>query len=178
MASEATPDSLPSAGGSAETERYITPEQAYLLLRSVGFDRDRAIWLTAAAYGESRFDTQAHARDADDDSYGLWQINLKGRLRSRLAEWGLSSPDELFDPLTNAQAAFNLSGGGRTLSPWGIFSGDARDRSAKRHYAEAQAAADRADSYAPVPEPKTPCDEQKIEPQAELQGCYVEVPHE
>lgn len=147
-----------------------------MVLRGVGFERTPAIWLTAAAFGESGFDPYSHARDADDDSYGLWQINLKGSLRSRLALFGLSSPSDLFDPWANATAAFILSGG-TNLKPWGIGTGDARDRSAKRHYAEAQAAADRADSYAPVPEPKTPCDEQEQEPAAEPMGCYIEVSH-
>ena len=30
--------------------------------------------------------------------------------------------------------------------------------------------------YAPIPEPKTPCDEQRTE-QPEPQGCYVPVPY-
>ena len=32
--------------------------------------------------------------------------------------------------------------------------------------------------YAPIPEPKTPCDEYPVERAAEPQGCYVQVPHE
>lgn len=32
--------------------------------------------------------------------------------------------------------------------------------------------------YAPIPKPKTPCDEYPVERAAEPQGCYVPVPHE
>ncbi len=31
--------------------------------------------------------------------------------------------------------------------------------------------------YAPIPDPKTPCDEQHQEPTSEPEGCYVPVPH-
>ena len=132
----------------------------------------------AAAYLESNFKLCAHAVDYDDDSVGVLQINLKGRLISRLAQWGLSSWRDLCDLDTTAMAAFSLSGG-TNLSHWGIGTGDSRDRSAKRHHAEALAIAQSVEPmYNPIPPPQTPCDEQPKEPTREPDDCYAEVPHE
>jgi hypothetical protein len=56
-----------------------------------------------------------------DNSYGLFQINMLGSLGpSRRAAYGISSNAALFDPLTNAKAAFKLSRGGRDFGAWGI----------------------------------------------------------
>jgi hypothetical protein len=59
-----------------------------------------------------------------DLSYGLWQINMIGSLGpSRLKEFGLTSDSQLLDPLTNAQAAVKVAGGGANpnFSPWTTF---------------------------------------------------------
>ena len=56
-----------------------------------------------------------------DNSYGLFQINMLGSMGpSRRAAYGISSNAALFDPLTNAKAAFKLSRGGRDFGAWGI----------------------------------------------------------
>jgi|ERR1041385_4251157 hypothetical protein len=58
------------------------------------------------AIAESKGDTQAHNSFGADDSYGLWQINMKGNLGpGRRAAFGISSNEQLFDPATNAKAA-------------------------------------------------------------------------
>jgi hypothetical protein len=59
-----------------------------------------------------------------DLSYGLWQINMIGSMGpGRLREFGLSSDSQLLDPLTNAQAAVKVAGGGSNpnFSPWTTF---------------------------------------------------------
>lgn len=62
--------------------------------------------LVNIAYLESGFCPRAHARDSDDDSYGLMQINMLGGLGpARLRQFGISSADQLFDPDTNMRAA-------------------------------------------------------------------------
>lgn len=43
-----------------------------------------------------------------DESYGLFQINLLGSLRSRLQSFGLSQPSDLLDPANNARAAYQM----------------------------------------------------------------------
>lgn len=57
------------------------------------------------------------SRRTRDHSFGLWQINLYGSLRSRVREFGLRRPEDLLDPYNNGRAAYALwrrAG----LSPW------------------------------------------------------------
>lgn len=53
-----------------------------------------------------------------DNSYGLFQINLLGSLASRVKQYGLSGPDDFFDPLTNAKVAYKMSKGGKDFGAW------------------------------------------------------------
>lgn len=60
----------------------------------------------AVAIGESGGKTDQVTRDADDESYGIWQINMRGTLGpARRREYGLPSNDALLDPKTNARVA-------------------------------------------------------------------------
>lgn len=68
--------------------------------------------MVGIAFAESTGDYRAHNpnRKTQDDSYGLYQINLLGRLRGRIKEFGLKSAEDLFDPLTNSKAAVRILG--------------------------------------------------------------------
>lgn len=56
-----------------------------------------------------------------DRSLGWFQLNMLGNLGpSRLKQWGLSSEKQLYDPLTNAKAAYQLSKNGSDFGAWGI----------------------------------------------------------
>lgn len=73
---------------------------------------------------ESGGNARAHNPNAStgDNSYGLFQINMLGSLGpARMRQFGLSSNEDLFDPTTNAQVAFRMSGGGRDWSPWSAY---------------------------------------------------------
>lgn len=71
---------------------------------------------------ESGFRPNAHAFDSDDDSYGLWQINMKGALGpERRAKFGLPNNDALLDPATNARVMAALSSNGHNFSAWSTF---------------------------------------------------------
>lgn len=60
-------------------------------------------------------------RGTGDQSYGLFQINMLGSLGpARRKQFGISSNEDLFDPLTNAKAAFRMSNGGKDFGAWGI----------------------------------------------------------
>lgn len=57
-----------------------------------------------------------------DLSYGLAQINMIGAMGpERLKEYGLSSNNELYDPLTNLKVAYALSNGGKDFTPWSTY---------------------------------------------------------
>ena len=79
---------------------------------------------TAIALAESGGRASAHNPNTStgDDSWGLWQINLLGGLRSRLVKWGLTSPQQLTDPMVNAKAAYSIfSDAGGTFRDWSTY---------------------------------------------------------
>jgi CBS domain containing-hemolysin-like protein len=76
------------------------------------------------AMAESSGDSRAHNDDetTGDDSYGLFQINMLGKMGpERRKLYGLKTNKELFDPLVNAQVAFELSQSGKDWSPWTMY---------------------------------------------------------
>jgi hypothetical protein len=57
--------------------------------------------------------------DTGDYSHGLFQINMIGSLGpARLKQYKLDSNKDLFNPLTNAKIAFQMSNGGKNWSGW------------------------------------------------------------
>lgn len=76
------------------------------------------------AQAESGNRPKAWNRDAstEDNSYGLFQINMLGKMGAeRRKKFGLKSNDELFDPLTNARVAYAISKGGTNFKPWTTY---------------------------------------------------------
>mgnify|MGYP001610831865 FL=1 len=55
-----------------------------------------------------------------DRSWGLFQINTLGSLKSRVKQFGLKSERDLLDALTNAKVAYRMSKGGTDFGAWGI----------------------------------------------------------
>jgi hypothetical protein len=90
----------------------LTDGQIYDVARQAGFPDSVAQQMVAIALRESAGNPQAHNSTPPDDSYGLWQINMYGGLgAARLSQFGLTDPAQLYDPLTNARAAFSLYAG-------------------------------------------------------------------
>jgi hypothetical protein len=99
--------------------------EIYSLARGAGFSRDEAVIATAIAFAESGGNPRAHNDDetTGDDSFGLWQINMLGKLGpDRRQRLGLSRNEELFDPPTNARAArLVFLDQQRSFTPWTTF---------------------------------------------------------
>jgi len=108
----------------------LTPEEIYSYARAAGFSPDQATTMTAIALAESGGETGAHAT-VGEDSVGLWQINRE----AHGDKYG-----DLNDPLQNAKAAFDVSGGGESISPWTVTHAG-REMPYVQHQAEAQEAA-------------------------------------
>lgn len=90
--------------------------------RGAGFPESALAIAVAVAMAESSGRTDAYNGIAPDASYGLWQINMIGNLGpARRAAWGLSSNEQLFDPATNARAAYAVSNGGSNWRPWATY---------------------------------------------------------
>lgn len=92
------------------------------LARNAGLSQTDAVTAAAIAMAESGGDPRAHSQDSDDNSYGLWQINMLGAMGpARRKLYGLSSNDDLFDPATNAHVMALLSGKGANFRPWTTY---------------------------------------------------------
>lgn len=72
----------------------------------------------AIAEAESGGNPKAHNPVGRDNSYGLWQINMKAH---STAELGIASNEALYDPVTNAKAMVKISRSGATWSPWTTY---------------------------------------------------------
>jgi hypothetical protein len=114
----------------------MTMEQLVGLAKGAGFDDNEAVIMAAIAMAESSGNSKAHNKKPPDNSYGLWQINMYNKLGpARLREYGLSSYDQLFDPVTNAKAAYSIRRG-QGLTAWSVYTSG----SYKRFLSQAQAA--------------------------------------
>jgi hypothetical protein len=90
----------------------LSPSDIYQLALGAGFPSDTAVKMTAIALKESAGNPRAFNGVAPDESYGLWQINMLGSLGDRRMQlFGLSDKSQLFDPVTNARAAYLTWGG-------------------------------------------------------------------
>jgi cell wall-associated NlpC family hydrolase len=111
--------------------RY-SPEQIYGFCRLAGFSPDEAATFTAIALAESGGNSRAY-NPHGEDSKGLFQINAR-------AHPGLDQKYDLYDPVQNAKAAYEVSRRGTDISPWTVTHGGAGSRYV-RYKDEAQAAA-------------------------------------
>jgi hypothetical protein len=72
----------------------------------------------AIAEAESGGNPRAYNGKGRDDSFGLWQINMKAHTTGEL---GIASKDALYDPVTNARAMVKISKSGSSWSPWSTY---------------------------------------------------------
>src|SRR5882757_185597 len=82
----------------AEQIKYFASQQGF-----TGGDLNTAV---AVALAESGGNPAQHTVSSKDDSYGLWQINMIGKLGpDRMKQFGLKNANELLDPNVKAKAA-------------------------------------------------------------------------
>lgn len=68
-------------------------------------------------------------RHTGDHSYGIFQINMLGNLGvDRRAKFGITNNNQLFDPLTNAKAAYYMSAHGKDWGSWDPYNGGSKER--------------------------------------------------
>jgi hypothetical protein len=104
----------------------LSPEQIAQAAHEAGFRGHDLTTAVAVAMAESGGDPHAHNPVPPDNSYGLWQINMIGALGpDRRHEFHLDANKELFDPETNAKAAFAISGKGDSFQPWTTYTSGA-----------------------------------------------------
>lgn len=92
-------------GTNSDTVRW-TAAQLASLARDAGFSDSESLIAASIALAESGGNANAHNSKPPDDSYGLWQINMRGNLGpDRRKKFGIADNTALYDPATNAKAA-------------------------------------------------------------------------
>jgi len=94
------------------------------VLYEAGFRGDEIPMMVAIGLGESSGNPNAYNPNANtgDQSYGLWQINMLGAMGPERREWfGIDSNEDLFDPLTNARAAYKLYKARGNFGDWSVY---------------------------------------------------------
>jgi len=112
--------------GSYPSGGKLSPKQIADVARRAGIPEDMIPTMVAIALAESGGDSGAHNPKYPDNSYGLWQINMldePGYMlgAERRKKYGLSSNDQLKDPLTNAKAAYDILKS-QGLGAWSVYS--------------------------------------------------------
>jgi cell wall-associated NlpC family hydrolase len=94
------------------------------ILQQAGFSGQSLNMAYAIAMAESGGNAQAFNGNTStgDQSYGLFQVNMLGGMGPEWRQtYGLSSNDDLYDPVKNAEVAYKMSKGGTDWSPWSTF---------------------------------------------------------
>ena len=87
----------------------LTDDQLRVFAKSGGFTGDDIEMAVSIAKAESGGNPKAHNSTPPDDSYGLWQINMYGKLGpDRRKRFKLSKNEDLYDPTTNARVAYGI----------------------------------------------------------------------
>jgi len=95
------------------------------LARAAGIPDNKIPTMVAIALAESGGRTNAHNPKPPDNSYGLWQINMIGKLGpERRKQFGISSDEELKDPMTNAKAALMVLNS-QGFGAWSVYTSGA-----------------------------------------------------
>ena len=83
--------------------------QLQQIARTAGWPENLLVTIAAIALAESSGILTKHNTVPPDDSYGLWQINMIGKLGpARRQLFGIATNSALYDPLTNARAALAI----------------------------------------------------------------------
>ena len=100
------------------------------LLTAVGFEGEahRIAWGIAMRESNARPLALNKSTRTGDSSYGIYQINMIFDLGpERRKKFGLTSNEQLFDPVLNVQVMYLMTGGGKDFGSWGIGPNAYRD---------------------------------------------------
>ena len=90
------------------------------ILRQAGFFGNGLKMAKAIVFYEST--NRPMALNKSSNCYGLFQINMTGLMGpDRRKKYGLDSNKDLFNPLINAQIAYQMSSGGSNWTAWSTY---------------------------------------------------------
>lgn len=99
----------------------LSDDELISILRMAGFEGEGLKMAWAIVFKESTNRPWAHNDNprTGDNSYGLFQINMRGSMGpDRREKYGLKSNEDLYNPLINAKIAFQISDGGQSWGAW------------------------------------------------------------
>lgn len=95
----------------------LSDSELTLILKQAGFFGHGLKMAKAIAFYEST--NRPMALNKSSNCYGLFQINMTGSMGpDRREKYNLNSNKDLFNPLINAQIAYQMSNGGKDWSAW------------------------------------------------------------
>jgi hypothetical protein len=103
---------------------FLDPVTIAAYAHGAGFSGADLPIAVAVAQAESGGHSEAHNDNAatGDDSYGLWQINMKGSLgEPRRRQFHLAQNAELYDPQINARAAYAIRKSRGSWADWSTY---------------------------------------------------------
>jgi hypothetical protein len=106
-------------------KKMLSDQELVGVLYKAGFRGDRLKTAFAVAKAESSGRPKAYnppSNKTGDDSYGIFQINMIGKLGpDRRQRYQLERDEDLFDPDRNAQIAFEMSNKGKDWGAWTTY---------------------------------------------------------
>lgn len=100
-----------------DRKTQLSDEELDSILRQAGFSGYGLKMAKAIAFYEST--NRPMALNKSSNCYGLFQINMTGSMGpDRRKKYGLDSNEDLYNPLINAQIAYQMSNGGENWSAW------------------------------------------------------------
>lgn len=100
--------------GAVTSGASLSTEDIARAYQSAGFSGEALVTMVAISLGESGGNPRAQNLNASEDSRGLSQINTYAHPQY--------NKEQLYDPYYNAQAAYEVSGGGENFGPWTVYS--------------------------------------------------------
>jgi hypothetical protein len=104
-----------------ENASKLSDKDLYLLLGAVGFEgkKLKEAWAIAKKESNGRPIAFNGNSKTGDSSYGIFQINMIGKLGpERREKFNLRSNSDLFNPVINSQIAYHMSAGGKNWIAW------------------------------------------------------------
>jgi soluble lytic murein transglycosylase-like protein len=100
-----------------DRKTQLSEDQLDSILRQAGFSGNGLKLAKAIVFYEST--NRPMALNKSSNCYGLFQINMTGSMGpDRRKKYGLKSNEDLYNPLINAQIAYQMSNGGKNWSAW------------------------------------------------------------
>ena len=100
-----------------DSKAMLSDKELISVLEKAGFSGNALAYAWAIAVKEST--KRPMALNRSSNCYGLFQINMTGSMGpDRRKKYGLKSNEDLFNPLINAQIAYQMSNGGKNWSAW------------------------------------------------------------